>query len=42
MENNGVGGLECILDMVLLIIPTEHTHVHIYKPIPTSIIYIKP
>ena len=37
-----MGGLECILDMVLLIIPTENTHVHTYKPIPTSIIDIKP
>ena len=42
MENNGVGGLECILYMVLLVIPTENTHIHTYNLIPTSIIYIKP
>ena len=59
MENNGVGGMEFILDMVsfsnliyfifcclkgkvLLVIPTEHTHVHNHNPIPTSIIYMKP
>ena len=42
MENNDVGGMECILDMVLLVIPTENTHVHTYKPIPTSIIHMKP
>ena len=42
MENNGVGGMECILDMVLLVIPTENTHVHTYKLIPTFIIHIKP
>ena len=59
MEINGVGGFECILDMVsfsilidcifyclrrkvLLVIPTEYIYVHTHKPIPTSIIHMKP
>ena len=33
---------QCLKRKALLVIPTEHTHVHNHKPIPTSIIHMKP